>query len=352
MRNSERRKSPDPLFAAVYVPNFQAQSLGVGNPALRGQPFSVIEQTAESHKTPILSLSRAAREMGMTPGTPVFIARRRWPRVQIMARDIPGEVRLRKAMQSLFQGYTPEYSTHGNGGSVLNMAGTPVTRKMTSEAWGRILRQKLQDLGLEDVSIGTAASQTVARVLARRNQPDGMGVCAIGQEMVFLDPLSPELLPSLSPHCRELLRKYGLASVGSVRKLEREELTLRFGNEGEKLYTLVRGLDFETVESKEGAITAETVLSQDLNDQEALRNQVRLTADKLGHALRREGFKAGKVTMEAAGQSGLLEALVDQIVNRLMDQAHQVCLFAGQQLFVTPGQGLPKGPRHPEHGKD
>ena len=293
----ERRKSPDPLFAAVDVSHFQAQSLAAGNPALRGQPFAVIEQTAESHKTPILSLSRAAREMGMTSGTPVFIARRRWPRVQILMRDIPGETRLRKGMESLFQTYTPEFTAHGGGGAVLNMTGTPATRKLASEAWGKILRQNLLDLGLEAVSIGIAASQTVARVLARRHQPDGIGVCPLGQETALLDPLPPELLPGLSPHCRELLRKYGLASIASVRNLGKEELTLRFGSDGEKLYTLARGLDFETVASKDGAIIAETVLSQDLNDQEALRNQVRLTADKLGHSLRREGFKAGKVTL-------------------------------------------------------
>jgi DNA polymerase IV len=297
MRISERRKSPEPLFAAVEVTHFQAQSLAAGNPALRGRPFAVIEQTAESHKTPVMSLSRAARQMGMTSGTPVFIARRRWPRVQILTRDISGEMRLRKDMGSLFQSYTPDCSAHGSGGFILNMMGTPVSRKMAAEAWGRTLRQNLLSLGLEAVSIGIAASRTVARVLARRHQPDGMGVCAWGQETAFLDPLSPELLPGLSPHCRELLRKYGLASIASVRNLEKKELTLRFGKEGEKLYTLGRGLDFETVTSKNVTIIVETILSQDLNDQEALRSQVRLTADKLGHSLRREGLKAEKVTL-------------------------------------------------------
>lgn len=50
------------------------------------------------------------------------------------------------------------------------------------------------------------------------------------------------------------------------------------------------------------------------------------------------------------GQAGLLEALVEQVLNKLVDQAHQVAGIATVQLLMTPGQGLPKGPRHPEHG--
>ena len=44
----------------------------------------------------------------------------------------------------------------------------------------------------------------------------------------------------------------------------------------------------------------DTILPLDLNDEAALRNQVRLTADKLGHALRLAGptpMKAGRFTL-------------------------------------------------------
>ena len=53
-----------------------------------------------------------------------------------------------------------------------------------------------------------------------------------------------------------------------------------------------------------------------------------------------------------SGQSGILEALVTQVLNKLTDQAHTVAAMASYQLFTMPGQGLLKGPRHPEAGKD
>jgi len=52
------------------------------------------------------------------------------------------------------------------------------------------------------------------------------------------------------------------------------------------------------------------------------------------------------------GQSGLIEALVTQVLNKLTDQAHGVAAMASYQLLTTPGQGFPKGPRHSEYGKD
>ncbi len=60
----------------------------------------------------------------------------------------------------------------------------------------------------------------------------------------------------------------------------------------------------------------------------------------------------GRVQAVYSGQSGLIEALVTQVLNKLVDQAHQVATMASYQLLTTPGQGLPKGPRHPEYGKE
>lgn len=59
----------------------------------------------------------------------------------------------------------------------------------------------------------------------------------------------------------------------------------------------------------------------------------------------------GRAEAVYQGQSGLIEALVTQVMNKLFDQPHQVAAMASYQLFLPPGQGLPKGPRHPEFGK-
>lgn len=59
----------------------------------------------------------------------------------------------------------------------------------------------------------------------------------------------------------------------------------------------------------------------------------------------------GTAVAVAGGQSGLIEALVTQVMNKLTDQAHIVAAMASVQLVMAPGradQGLLKGPKHPE----
>ena len=59
----------------------------------------------------------------------------------------------------------------------------------------------------------------------------------------------------------------------------------------------------------------------------------------------------GRVDHVQAGNSGLLEALVEQIVNQLVDQPHNVAGVAATVLFTPTGQGLLKGHRHPQFGE-
>lgn len=60
----------------------------------------------------------------------------------------------------------------------------------------------------------------------------------------------------------------------------------------------------------------------------------------------------GTTTAMSQGQSGLIEALVTQIINKMFDAAHNTAAMASVQLVMTPGQGMLKGPRHPEYGSD
>ncbi len=65
----------------------------------------------------------------------------------------------------------------------------------------------------------------------------------------------------------------------------------------------------------------------------------------------------GSAFAQNSGQSGLVEALVTQVMNKLTDQAHMVAAMASVQLVTGTGprgqgQGLLKGPRHPEYEKN
>ena len=59
----------------------------------------------------------------------------------------------------------------------------------------------------------------------------------------------------------------------------------------------------------------------------------------------------GSVSYSEPGSNGVLEALVEQLINKLTDQAHRTAGVASELLYRTKGQGIPVGIRHPDFGK-
>ncbi len=290
---------PPPLFLALEAEEFAAQALAARDPALRGRPFVVINQDPDSHKTVVIACPRAARELGLRVGMLLAAVRRRFRRITTVFRDQAGEDSVSDALRGLCLSYTPEFDV-ARGRAVLDMMGTPGARALAMDALAaRFRNDALAVTGLEELSVGAAATRLMAKVMARQALERGLGVgiCLPGREAETLAPLPPECLPGLSPQCRDRIRRYALHSVGQIQSLGRKALETRFGDEGDKLFTVACGLDLEESKRPRTALQAETVFLEDIHDEDVLARQVRLTADKLVFRLRASGALAGKVAV-------------------------------------------------------
>ena len=81
-------------------------------------------------------------------------------------------------------------------------------------------------------------------------------------------------------------RKYGLTVVGQLQRIPREELTARFGSEGERLYCLAHGIDIGAEVQNSEPLRAETVLERDTGDVTLLRQYLHRTVDRFCHLAR------------------------------------------------------------------
>ncbi len=279
--------------------DFPAQAIAAWNPSKRGKPFVVVDQDPDNHKTYVIACSHAARALGLRAGMPLTAARRRARRVEPVFRNVAWEAALCEELRGVCSRYTPEFEVRAGHG-LLDVTGTPEVRLSSfTELAEKLHRDVLHVAGLEDLAVGAAASRLMARVVARMalEHGDFVGVCPEGQEEEVLGPLEPGCLPGLSPQCRERIRRYALTSVGQIRALGRLALETRFGAEGNKLYTLACGLDLEEIKAVRQGVFAETVLEEDINDDDALSRKVRLTVDKLVFHLRKGGLQADKMTV-------------------------------------------------------
>ncbi len=339
------RPLPDPAWAVLEVENFAAQAIGALQPPLRDTAFAVIQQRGDHHKSALHSVSHRALEMGVTPGMPVFVLRRKFGRrVTVIRRDEASEAHLQGALASALSRWSPAIDlqfSRGTFAAVIDLAGTPAARLWEGRQLGQKLRQHVERRCSIRVGVGVAAGRLAARLVVRAGDADGVGVCTAAEEADLLRQMATDDLPGLAASCRERAALYGLNRVDQVLQLDRSALVRRFGrDDGLRLYGLVRGLEpvprvrstmnpvhgpqsmslhsgtqvMATSSTVAAATThdaatqalpclrndsfgAETVLEEDLNDDVALRQALRLTVDKTCHLLRSGGQVSQALTV-------------------------------------------------------
>ena len=224
------------------------------------------------------------------------------------ALEAAARLRLGRAVNE----WTPRAIVRGRVRCSLDLSGTPAQRQWggddgsgLAELAGRVQSAIGSRSRLQSVAVGLSSSALVARMLARQALPHGVAVCLPGSERDELASNEVDSLPGLSCPVREKLRKYGLQYVHQVQRLERRSLVKRLGwREGGKLYGMVRGISdvaqdlaHDPYHPKEvPAISAETVLRADMNEEHLLAQCVRLTADRMCHQLRHQGLVARRLT--------------------------------------------------------
>ncbi|HKP96978.1 MAG TPA: hypothetical protein VJ385_14605 [Fibrobacteria bacterium] len=325
--------APPPLFLALETEDFPSQALSAWDGAYKGKAFAVVDQDPHSHKTFVIGCSGAARALGVRAGMPLAAVRRRFGQVAPVFRNAAWEAALGEELRALCFRYTPEFEVRG-GRALLDMTGTPAARALQPEALAAKLRRDARfSTGLDEVAVGAAGTRLMAKVMAGLALDAGRDTayCPLGEEAGMLAPLPPARLPGLSPQCRERIRRYAIDSVGQIRGLGRTALAARFGGEGEKLYTLACGLDLEEIRIERRSLTAETLLAEDLNDEDGLDRKVRLTADKLAFQLRKAGLQADRLVLAIRYADG--KAARRTAILRPRTDAFDVLAARARELF-------------------
>ena len=294
---SIRRPRPDCLYLCLEIDRFSAQVFSAYNPPYRNVPFVVVRQDTGSHRCTVWACSASARELGVDPGMPFQTLKKQHPRVQVVQRDLELEETACEDLREILQGYTPNSELRSDGRGTLDISGTPFLRHANPEQVAEKMRQEIHyKTGLEEIAFGISRNKLLAGLLARISTPDGIRRCESGDEETMLAQLDARLLPGLSSRSRERIRKYGLSRIEQIQRLGRDALICRLGKEGERVYSLTRGIEPRFTQLADPRpIGAETVLDRDINDTELLIQNVRLTADRLCYRLKQKGFQTRRI---------------------------------------------------------
>jgi protein ImuB len=219
------------MFAVVHLPQFPLQAALRHEPELWAKAVALVDP---ARTTPIICDATApAREAGVAPGLTPTQALARCGHVLVRHRLPAQELAAQAAVVQCVYGFSPHIEATAPGVTTLDLRG--LSRISGHEpakllAWAGELRTALATQGLR-ASIGLAATPTVARHAACWSD----GLRLVTDPRPFLDGLPVAALEP-SSDVAEILRKWGVRTVGELLALGQEALADRLGLEALALF--------------------------------------------------------------------------------------------------------------------
>jgi DNA polymerase-4 len=277
----------DAFFAAVEE---------LEDPSLREVPLVV---GGDPHGRGVVATANyRAREFGIRSAMSCAEALRRCPHATFVRPRHSLYSQYSQAVWEVVRGVVPAVERTGLDEGYLDLGSAA---RDFGEA--RVLAQAVQTAvrGATSLScsLGVGTSKVVAKVASDRRKPGGITVVLPGREAAFLAPFDLRLLPGIGPRTEERLRARGLETLGALAALDDAALAaLLPGKVGSMLRDRARGVDPRGLEapSENISLSHEETFERDVADRDALHDELRRMAARLGEHLLRSGRAARTVT--------------------------------------------------------
>jgi protein ImuB len=250
------------MFAVIYIPNFELQSVLRHEPGWQDQPVLLIDGEVDEA---VFQCSAAAQPFGIEPGMTSPQAMARCPQVIIKTRSSAQEQSATEILLQCAYSFSPRIEATAPGVCTLDLQGVPVPAfsqagrhplpqgegthfargeqtspiskdsnvalpANTPSSWADKILAALSQFNLH-AQIGIAATPLLALHAARAAAP----FLQIHQATEFVSALPIEFLQP-SPNIHNLLRRWGIRNVGAFLALGKDRIAERLGPEALELF--------------------------------------------------------------------------------------------------------------------
>jgi len=266
-------------------------------PQLRGKP--VIVGGLPGGRGVVAAASYEAREFGVRSAMPTSEAYRLCPKGVFVKPRFPAYRETSFKIMQLFHEVTPLVEPLS-----LDEAYLDVTSETSSYEDARNLAVTIKDEIKRRTkltgSAGVAPNKFLAKVASAMRKPDGL--TTIFPELVYdiLTPLPIRKVPGVGRVTEEKLHRFGVKTVGDLRRYELEELEASFGKLGAHLFRIAAGEDNREVqpERERKSISVEDTFSHDLSGILELELELAKLAERLTERVKKRGLMGYCLTLK------------------------------------------------------
>lgn len=266
-------------------------------PELAGKPL-IVGGTPEGRGV-VVAANYAVRKYGVHSAMPTSKALRLCPEAIVIPPRLGYYAEISEQIRAIFDRFTPLVEPLSLDEAFLDVSGSEPLFG-SSVAIGRQIKQTIHEQLRLTASVGVAPNKFLAKIASDLKKPDGFVVVEEGHVQEFLDPLPVGRLWGVGRVASQAFERLGIKTIGDVRRMPVAVLHQHFGQTGEHLSQLARGIDQRRVVPDRDArsISHETTFAADIDDLEALRAWVAELAEQVAWRLRRHRLRGRTVQIK------------------------------------------------------
>lgn len=231
------------MFAVIYIPDFALQSVLRDEPELFGRPVALID--GQERNATVWQLTKPARDAGVSEGFPPTQAMARCPDILIKSRSASHEKATSEILLQTAYTFSPRIEATADGVCTMDLQGLRNVSPASSAQWAEKIITVLKAVPLS-AQIGIAETPNLALHAARRANP----FMLLEDSEKFVAALPLESLDPI-PQILDILRRWGIRTVGEFTALGKDKIAERLGPEALELFdrassTEVRPLNLVT----------------------------------------------------------------------------------------------------------
>src|SRR5688572_20636216 len=300
-QKQERTRRAGRVILHVDMDAFYASIEQLDDPSLRGRPVIVGADPKQGlGRGVVAACSYEARKFGVRSALPISRAWKLCPQGAYVRPRMDRYVEVSHEVMEVLRRFTNLVEPLSIDEAFLDITGSTALFGAPVQI-ARAIKKQIREVTGLTASAGVAPNKFLAKIASDLKKPDGLVVVEAAEVEAFLRDLPISRLWGVGPKTEGRLHEMGVLTIGGVGARKLEELTQMLGsNLGTHLHELAMGHDDRPVvpnwEPK--SISNETTFEEDTRDRELLVKTIRRLAESVGRRLRRESYRARKVTLK------------------------------------------------------
>jgi DNA polymerase-4 len=266
------------------------------NPALRDQAVIVGGGT----RGVVSTCCYLARIHGVRSAMPMFQALKLCPQAVVVKPRMAVYVEASRAIRALMEALTPSIEPLSLDEAFLDLTGTErLHGAAPAVTLARLMRDMETQLGLSG-SVGLSHNKFLAKIASDLDKPRGFSVIGRAETEAFLRPKPVRIIWGVGTATQTALEKAGIRTINDLLRWDRPDLTARFGQMGDRLWHLARGLDTRRVNRDERlkSISKETTFFEDTSDPDLLDGHLWRLSEQVADRAKAKSLSGKTVTLK------------------------------------------------------